>query len=151
MKKINLLMAFVLFTVTGAFAQVFKPVQWSVATKKISAKEAVVVIKANVEEGWHIYGLNVPTGGPIATSFKFTADNGAKANGNVAAKAPKSKFEDVFKMNVPYYNGEVMFQQKVALSGNGKPTKVKGVATFMACDKERCLPPDEYEFAVTIK
>ncbi|GAA4134657.1 protein-disulfide reductase DsbD domain-containing protein [Sphingobacterium lactis] len=150
MKKINLLIALVLFTVTGAFAQVFKPVQWSVATKKVNAKEAVVLIKANVEQGWHIYGLNVPSGGPIATSFTFTPDNGAKVSGKVAAKEPKSKYEDVFKMNVPYYNGEVIFQQKVALA-NGKPTKVKGVATFMACDKERCLPPDEYEFTVTIK
>ena len=150
MKKINLLIAFVLFAISGAFAQVLKPVEWSVATKKINAKEAVVFIKAKVDEGWHIYGLSVPEGGPIATEFKITADNGAKLNGKVAAKAPKSKYEETFKMNVPYYNGEVIFQQKVNLA-IGKPTKVKGTATFMVCDKERCLPPDEYEFAVTIK
>ena len=143
MKKINLLIAFLIFAVSGVFAQVENPVKWSVGFKKLPNNEAVILLKANVEQGWHIYGLNVPSGGPISTSFTFTPGNGA-------AKEPKTKFEDVFKMNVPYYNGEVIFQQKVKLANN-KPTTVKGVATFMACDKERCLPPDEYEFAVTIK
>ncbi|MFZ4262886.1 protein-disulfide reductase DsbD domain-containing protein [Sphingobacterium sp. HJSM2_6] len=150
MKKLNLLIAFVLFTVAGAFAQVFNPVQWSVATKKISKTEAVVLVKATIEQGWHIYGLTVPAGGPISTSFEFTPVNGAKLTGKPIAKEAKTKYEDVFKMEVPYYNGEVVFQQKVKLANN-KPTTIKGVATFMACDKERCLPPDEYEFAVTIK
>jgi len=150
MKKINLLIAFLVFAVSGVFAQVENPVKWSVGFKKVSATEAVILLKANVEQGWHIYGLNVPNGGPISTSFTFTPGNGAKVNGKPAAKEPKTKYEDVFKMDVPYYNGEVIFQQKVKLANN-KPTTVKGVATFMACDKERCLPPDEYEFAVTIK
>ena len=150
MKKINLLIAFLVFAVSGTFAQVVNPVKWSVGFKKLPNNEAVILLKANVEQGWHIYGLNVPSGGPISTSFTFTPANGAKISGKPAAKEPKTKFEDVFKMNVPYYNGEVVFQQKVKLANN-KPTTVKGVATFMACDKERCLPPDEYEFAVTIK
>ncbi|MVZ67321.1 sugar transporter [Sphingobacterium sp. DK4209] len=150
MKRINLLIAFLVFAVSGVMAQVHNPVKWSVGFKKLANNEAVILIKANVEEGWHIYGMNVPAGGPESTTFTYTPANGAKVQGKTLAKEPKSKFEDVFKMNVPYYNGEVVFQQKVKLANN-KPTTVKGVASFMACDKERCLPPDEYEFAVTIK
>lgn len=150
MKKLNLLIALLVFTVSGTVAQVVDPVKWSVGFKKLNDSEAVIFLKANIDEGWHIYGMEVPEGGPISTSFTFEPQNGAKANGNAAAKKPKTKYEDVFKMTVPYYSGEVVFQQKIKLA-NSKPTTVKGVASFMACDQERCLPPDDYEFAVTIK
>lgn len=150
MKKVNLLIALLVFAVSGVFAQVADPVKWSVGFKKLNDSEAVIFLKANIDQGWHIYGMEVPEGGPISTSFTFSPENGAKLNGQAAAKKPKTKYEDVFKMTVPYYSEEVVFQQKVKLA-NGKPTKVTGVASFMACDQERCLPPDDYEFAVTIK
>ena len=150
MKKINLIIACLVFFASSTFAQVENPVKWSVGFKKLNNNEAVILLKANIEQGWHIYGMEVPKGGPISTSFTFTPANGAKVEGKTISVKPKSKYEDVFAMTVPYYNGEVVFQQKVKLT-NGKPTLVKGVAEFMACDKERCLPPDEFEFAVTIK
>lgn len=149
MKKVSLLIVAVLFTITGAVAQIYNPVKWSVASKKLSDKEAVVFIRAAIDNGWHIYGLSVPEGGPIATSFAFASSKDYSLNGKVAAPAPQSKFEEVFDMSVPYYAKEVTFQQKVKL--NKGQTTVKGVVEFMACDKERCLPPDEYAFNVTIK
>ncbi|SFS61781.1 protein-disulfide reductase DsbD domain-containing protein [Sphingobacterium wenxiniae] len=150
MKKFSLLIAAILLTISGAMAQIYNPVKWQVASKKLNNNEAVVYIKAIVDNGWHIYGLNVPDGGPISTSFDFTASKDYTLNGKVAAPAPKSKFEKDFNMNVPYYDTkEVVFQQKIKL--NKAQTTVKGVVTFMACDAQRCLPPDEYAFNVTIK
>ncbi|TYR37031.1 sugar transporter [Sphingobacterium phlebotomi] len=149
MKKVSLLIIAVLFTMAGAVAQIYNPVKWSVASKKLNDKEAVVFIKATIDNGWHIYGLNVPDGGPIATSFAFTPSKDYSPNGKVAAPAPQSKFEKAFDMNVPYYSKEVTFQQKVKL--NKGQTTVKGTVEFMACDAERCLPPDEHVFNVTIK
>ncbi|WP_165384745.1 protein-disulfide reductase DsbD domain-containing protein [Sphingobacterium corticibacterium] len=149
MKKLSLLIVIVLFTMASGVAQIYKPVKWSVASQKLTDKEAVVFIKATIDNGWHIYGLNAPTGGPIATSFAFGASKDYSLNGKVAAPAPKSKFEKVFDMNVPYYTKEVVFQQKIKL--NKGQTTVKGTVEFMACDAERCLPPEEYAFNVTIK
>ncbi|WP_437919271.1 protein-disulfide reductase DsbD domain-containing protein [Sphingobacterium sp. LRF_L2] len=149
MKKLSLLIIAVLCTVGGAIAQIYNPVKWSVASKKLNSKEAVVFVKATIDEGWHIYGLNVPDGGPIATTFQFTPSKDFTLNGKVAAPTPQSKYEKDFKMDVPFYSKEVTFQQKVKLSKN--QTTVKGVVEFMACDKNRCLPPDEYAFNVTIK
>ncbi|PRD50743.1 sugar transporter [Sphingobacterium gobiense] len=149
MKKLSLLIVAVLFIMANVDAQILNPVKWSVASKKLNDKEAVVFIKANIDNGWHIYGLQVPDGGPISTAFTFSPSNNYSLNGKVAAPAPKSKFEKDFDMNVPYYTKEVIFQQKVKLK-NGQPV-VKGVVEFMVCDSERCLPPDEYAFTVTIK
>lgn len=149
MKKLSLLIVAVLFTMAGAMAQIHEPVKWSVASKKLSEKEAVVFVKATIDNGWHIYGLTVPEGGPIATSFAFAPSGDYSLNGKVAAPKPESKFEQAFDMDVPYYSNEVTFQQKVKL--NKGQTSIKGTVEFMACDAEKCLPPDEHTFNVTIK
>ncbi|MBE8722848.1 sugar transporter [Sphingobacterium sp. Ka21] len=150
MKKISLLIVAVLITMTGAFAQIHNPVKWSVASKKLNSKEAVVFIKATIQNGWHIYSQTVGEGGPIPTSFAYKASKDFTLNGKTAEPKPKTKFEDVFKMDVPYFSTEVVFQQKVKLN-TSKPTSVSGTVEFMACDKTQCLPPDEYNFTVTIK
>lgn len=151
MKKISLLVVAVLITITAAVAQIHNPVKWTVASKKLNKNEAVIFVKATIQNGWHIYAQNVPDGGPVPTSFTFSPSKEYTLNGATAPTTKaKSKYEDVFKMNVPYFNQEVVFQQKIKLATN-KPTTVKGVVEFMACDKNQCLPPDEYNFSVTIK
>ncbi|WP_437921841.1 protein-disulfide reductase DsbD domain-containing protein [Sphingobacterium sp. LRF_L2] len=149
MKKITLVVVAAMMMMSAAIAQIHNPVKWSVASKKINSKEAVVFIKATIQDGWHIYGLDVPEGGPISTKFSFSTSSEYTLNGKVAAPAPQSKYEKDFKMNVPYYPKEVTFQQKVKLTKG--QTTVKGVVEFMACDKSQCLPPDEYNFSIAIK
>ena len=150
MKKIGLFIAAVIMTISAVFSQVQTPVKWQVAAKKINSKEAVVLIKATIQNGWHIYGQNVPDGGPVSTSFKFKTSKDFTVVGKPAESVKaKSKYEEVFRMNVPYFNNEVVFQQKVKL--NGKQASVSGTVEYMACDKSQCLPPDEYNFTVSIK
>ncbi|WP_196934150.1 protein-disulfide reductase DsbD domain-containing protein [Sphingobacterium hungaricum] len=149
MKKLNLVIAVFIFSITASFAQIYNPVKWEVAFKKFSSTEATVYIKATIEDGWHIYSQTVGDGGPIATSFKYKASKDFALNGKTIEPKAKTKYEDVFKMNVPYFSKEVVFQQKVKL--NAGKAAVSGTVEFMACDAERCLPPDEYAFTVNIK
>lgn len=151
MKKFSLLIVAVLISVTAAVAQIHNPVKWSVASKKLNKDEAVVFIKATIQSGWHIYAQNVADGGPVPTSFTFKPSKEYSIVGSTAPTTKaKSKYEEVFKMNVPYFNQEVVFQQRIKLT-NGKPATVTGTVEYMACDKSQCLPPDEYTFNVTVK
>ncbi|MFU1855537.1 sugar transporter [Sphingobacterium sp. CZ-UAM] len=149
MKKLVLLMTAVIFMITAAFAQIHKPVKWTVASKKLNNKEAIVYVKATIQNGWHIYSQNVKDGGPIPTSFTFANATDYVLAGKTAEPKPKVKHEEVFKMDVGYFTNEVIFQQKVTLK-KGTAT-VKGSVEWQACDASQCLPPDEYAFAVTIK
>jgi DsbC/DsbD-like thiol-disulfide interchange protein len=149
MKKLVLLITAVIFAVTGAFAQIHKPVKWTVQSKKMNNKKARVYVKATIQNGWHIYSQNLKDGGPIPTSFNFTKATDYTLVGKTAEPKPKVKHEEVFKMDVGYFTNEVIFQQKVAL--NKGATTVKGTVEWQACDASQCLPPDEYAFAVTIK
>jgi len=149
MKKLILLMTAVLFAVTGAFAQIHKPVKWTVASKKLNNNEAIVYVKATIQNGWHIYSQNIKDGGPIPTSFTFAKSGDYGIIGKTAEPKPKVKHEEVFKMDVGYFTNEVIFQQKVKL--NKGTATVRGTVEWQACDASQCLPPDDYAFAVTIK
>ncbi|GAB3955102.1 hypothetical protein GCM10028805_41670 [Spirosoma harenae] len=149
MKK--MLLAIVVFLMAlQVKAQIEKPVRWSYAAKKTSPTEAVLLMKATIDKGWHIYSQNVKEGGPIKTTFKFTpASTYALANKTQEPK-PITKLEKVFDMEVSYFENAVVFQQKIKLKGTG-PVTVKGSVEFMSCNDQKCLPPDELEFSIPVK
>jgi len=147
MKKL-LLVLVILFAGCRAFAQVEGHVTWAYAAKKVSATEAVVLLKATIDDGWHIYSLNVKDGGPIKTSFKFKPSKEYAVVGKPIEPKPITKFEKSFSMNVSYFEGSVVFQQKVKLTG--KKATVKGTLEYMTCNDQKCLPPEDVEFDVAV-
>lgn len=149
MKRITLVFAFLLFTVLGASAQIETPVTWSYAQKKISNTEAIVYLKATIQDGWHIYSQTVKPGGPVKTTIKFNPSKDFIKVGNTIEPKPLTKFEKVFDMNVGYFENQVVFQQKVKLKNPS--AVVSGTIEFMVCDASKCLPPDEVKFSVQVK
>jgi len=149
MKKIILVFTLLLATALGVSAQIENPVTWSYAQKKISNTEAIVYVKATIQDGWHIYSQNVKPGGPVKTTIKFNPSKEYSKVGITSEPKPLSKFEKVFDMNVGYFEKQVVFQQKVKL--NKPETTVSGTIEFMVCDESRCLPPDEIKFSVQVK
>jgi len=148
MKKLLLIIA-VMFAGRSAFAQIESRVNWAYAAKKVSATEAVVYLKATIDEGWHIYSLNVKDGGPIKTSFKFTPSKEFTLVGKTTEPANAvTKFEKTFGMNVSYFEDAVIFSQKIKLKG--KKASVKGTLEYMTCNDQKCLPPETVAFAVNV-
>ena len=149
MKKIVLTLMLVMAG-TLLKAQILTPVTWAYAAKRISKTQAMVMIRATVDEGWHIYSQNVADGGPVKTTFTFSADKKYQLAGKTIEPKPITRYEKAFGMNVSYFEHSVVFQQKVKLNGAG-PVVVKGSLEYMTCNDEKRLPPDNLEFTVTIK
>ncbi|MBB5397394.1 protein-disulfide reductase DsbD N-terminal domain-containing protein [Mucilaginibacter sp. AK015] len=148
MKKVFLAVVALMITF-GAKAQIESHVRWSYAAKKTSATEAVVLIKATMDEGWHIYSQNVKEGGPVKTSFTFAPSKDYALVGKPVEPKPITRYEKVFGMNVGFFENSVIFQQKIKLK-SAKATTVKGKLEFMTCNDSKCLPPDEVEFSVPL-
>jgi len=146
MKKLLIIIA-VLFA-AGAQAQILTPVKWSYAAKKTSPTEAVVLIRATIDKGWHIYSQTVKDGGPVKTSFTFPASKEYTLVGKTIEPTPITRFEKSFSMNVSFFENTVTFQQKIKLKA-GKAT-VKGQLEYMTCNDQKCLPPDNVDFTVEI-
>jgi len=148
MKKLLILIT-VLMMSTGAFAQIESPVKWAYGAKRISPTEAVVFLKATIDDGWHIYSSNQKEGGPIKTSFEFTPSKDYVTVGKPSEPTPVTKFEKSFNMDVLYFENSVTFQQKVHLKTAGA-TVVKGKLEYMTCNDHKCLPPEDVDFSVEL-
>jgi len=148
MKKLLLLMTVLLIS-AASYAQIESPVKWSYAAKKLSNTEAVIFLRATIQDGWHIYSLNVGDGGPIKTSFKFTPSKEYALVGAVSEPAPVKKYEEAFKMNVTYFEKTVTFQQKIKLKA-GNVSAIKGQLEYMTCNDKKCLPPEDVDFSIPL-
>ena len=134
------------FIATGSlFADVIKPVKWENSITKIDERIYEITFKASIDKGWHLYGLNIPEGGPIATSFNFNTINNAQLEGKISSSVkPEVKYDKTFEMELELFDGSVSFRQKVKQTSEN--ASIVGFIEFMACDDSRCLPPSEIDF-----
>ena len=148
MKKISVLL-FALTISIAAFAQIEAPVKWAYKAKRLGPNEAVILMKANIQPGWHIYSQTLKPGGPIKTSFKFAPSKHYALIGTPIEPTPKIKYEKDFKMNVGYFVKEVVFQQKIKTKTTS-PIDVKGSLEYAVCNSIKCLPPEELAFNIPL-
>ena len=149
MKKFIITTLVLSFMALATRAQILTPVHWSYGAKKLNNNEAVIFIKATIDDGWHVYSQYVKDGGPIKTTFTFPASPEYTLVGKTIEPTPITRNEKVFKMDVSFFEHEVIFQQKIKLKA-GQAT-VKGTLEYMTCNDHQCLPPDDIDFSVPVK
>lgn len=131
-------------------AQIINPVKWSYSAEQ-KDKEATLILKATVENKYHIYSQFLGDGGPIPTSFKFEPSADYELIGKTIEPPPHTFYDSTFEMTLAYFDVPVVvFRQKVKIKTT-KPFSIKGSLEFMACDDKMCLPPDGQEFKIKIK
>lgn len=148
MKKILAITAALMLSL-GAFAQVENKVKWKFGAKRTSATEATVFAIATLEDGWHIYSQHINEGGPTKTEFTFSPSKTYSLAGKTVEPKTVAKFDKQFKMNIGFFEKEVVFQQKVKLKSANAVT-VKGKVEFGVCNDRQCLPPDEVAFNIPV-
>ena len=147
MRRSAFLLYFLCFFIF-ANAQIFDPIKWSFSTKDISESEKELVFTAKIDNGWHLYGLQLPEGGPIATEFNFTSIKGAKLIGKPkASRSPIFKYDALFDMELNWYDDDVSFTQTIQLTEND--FSIKGEVRYMGCNDENCMPPTPEDFSFT--
>lgn len=148
--KIALFYLALLFLVNSANGQILKPVKWTSSVNKISAQEYELVIKAKIDNHWHLYSQQVPEGGPIPTTFYFKDSLKAyQFIGKTQEGKGIESFDNVFQMDIKYFEKESVFKQKVRILNPNVKT-ILGMVEFMACDDKSCLPPTEVDLTFNI-
>ena len=130
-------------------AQIIDPIKWSFSSAQ-DGNELKLNFKASMEKGWHLYDTNLPEGGPISTQFVFEDSASVEMVGELLkSPAPVEKFDNTFQMNLRYFNDTALFSQVVRLKEAGL-RKIRGHVSFMGCNDETCLPPNDapFEFPV---
>ncbi|MBC7912709.1 MAG: thioredoxin family protein [Pyrinomonadaceae bacterium] len=145
----TVLLFWLLISYTSGFAQIENPVKWSFASKVLDKNTAELILKADIQPGWHLYSQFIAEGGPIPTSFTFNPSKEYSLIGK-ATESPKpiSAFDTNFNMKIAWFEKQVIFRQVIKIA---KSATITGKLEYMVCNDEKCLPPTEVEFNIPIK
>ncbi len=137
------------FLAGGVAAQ--NPSKWvldsPVKGKAIKAgEEFEVKVKAEVEPGWYLYGLDQPEGGPIATRVTLPEAIPFELVGQVGFPPPKTKEDQNFivdgkPLQTKYYEQAVEFTVRLKAKQDTTADSIAIDVRFQLCDDRVCLPP----------
>lgn len=92
--------------------------KWTFSVNPTGPGEAELVMKADVEKGWHIFALVSHDGddGSLPTEFTFAPNpNYELAGGVIETQKPIKRFEEGFGTNSFLFLGSVTWKQKIKL------------------------------------
>ena len=146
----NFFLSLLLLITISSYSQVnLNPVTWVFSFEAINDKEGFIVLKATIEDKWHIYSQKQNGDGPIPTSFKFTKSKAFIVIDSTIEPNAEKIYSEVFGSDVISFSKEVVFKQKIQRK-NKKQFEIKGELEYMACNDNSCLPPKTIPFVVII-
>jgi cytochrome c biogenesis protein CcdA/thioredoxin-related protein len=139
-----------LILVCAANAQVYNPLTWKFSQKQISDSEYLVTLHVDIQKGWHTFEQHSDSNGPIPMAFTYTPAPDYKLEGKtIDADSCITKYDSTFKVIIKYYLNQATFTQKIVVN-SPKGFTLKGNAYCQICNESMCLPPKEFDFAITI-
>ena len=129
---------------TWAFGQ--EKIQWSFDYVPYPAS---LQISAKIENGWHLYALDLdPSIGPVPTQIVLEKNKAVQVlNAFEASTKPKQSYDPNFGAEVSYFENSFEARNRIKVK---KPTTIKGELTYMLCDDKRCLPPQTVPFVIKV-
>jgi hypothetical protein len=140
------LQLFVFFSLLSTWAFGQEKIQWSFEFEPYPAS---LQISAKIENGWHLYALDLdPSIGPVPTQIVLEKNKAVQVlNGFEAATKAKQSYDPNFGAEVSYFEQSFEARNRIKVK---KPTTVKGELTYMLCDDKRCLPPQTIPFEIKV-
>lgn len=146
MKRLLSLIAFC--GALGLSAQIYEPITWQFEHKAISDTTGEILIKATIDDSWHLYSMELPEGGPKPTNIVFDKVENATLIGEISSTSPVvEEYDANFDMTLSWYNNEVTFTQQISYP-DASAIYVSGYVEYMACNDKTCLPPTEETFSI---
>lgn len=145
---IQAFIALILFATAG-LAQT--PAKWSLSSeaqgKTLRSGEVLTAqIKAQIDAGWHLYALEQPEGGPIATTIKVTEGKPFEITGKIDSPKPTVKSDPNFlidgkALETKFFTEGVTFSVPLKSTAETTAEALSFDVRFQLCQDTRCLPP----------
>ncbi|NLA49016.1 MAG: disulfide bond formation protein DsbD [Bacteroidales bacterium] len=143
-----LFLIFMLITIS-ARSQIFDPAVWNFGYEDKGNNVYEIIITATIDEGSHIYSMDIPEGGPIPTSIRFDRVFSWTPEGDsYEVTGAEEIFDEAFGMKIKSFSNKAEFRQKIR--GNVPAFTVTGAVNYMACNNVTCSPPKDVEFEINI-
>jgi Disulphide bond corrector protein DsbC len=146
---------------TGAWgignAQVAGPtVDWVASWKASSAVKpggrGDLELSGVVQNGWHVYALTQPPGGPVALRVSIDDNPIAGLGGAPSGSAPESKHDPSFDLETRFYTHSFAVRVPVNLKPQADAGKqlIPVSVRFQACSARECQPPKTVHLSVPV-
>jgi thiol:disulfide interchange protein DsbD len=128
-------------------------VQWTLAPIAAPIQDgatATVRVDARIQDGWHIYSITQPAGGPIPTRITVPPNQPFESAGDAEPTAqPRVAFDDAFKMNVQMHEKAIGFTVPIRAVGTAATAadSVHVNVRYQVCNESLCLPPQTARLA----
>lgn len=150
MKRTIFSIAILLLTFIGAFSQIKTPIKWNNKVEMTSAQEGDFVFVVTVDQGWHLYGFNLPEGGPKSTNIIFDKNDNVELIGSIVPSIPPvEKVDPIFSLQLSWWDSNVTFKQKFRIKEDVKTT-ITGRIEFQGCNNESCIAPTKEVFSLEV-
>lgn len=147
MKRYLLAIIATLAVISGIHAQILKPVTWSSSVEMNDERNGRLIFKASIDEGWHLYGIDLPDGGPNPTTFTFDKVEGMTLNGDITpSRKPHEQVDMVFHLKLNWWEDKVDFYQDFTLNEPNGAYLVEASVRFQGCNDGSCIPPSTETF-----
>ncbi len=135
----------------GISAQILDPIKWSSHISMDTENSGEITFVAEIKKGWHLYGLQLPDGGPRPTSFIFKKLDGVELTGSIIpSQQPKESFDKAFNLKLKWWDTSITFKQPFKIIGkNGYA--IEGEIRYQGCNDSSCMAPQKETFSFSSK
>jgi len=153
MGRLKSLMFSSLLLCVAAFPQKIDPIQWTLASDTARAAPGSTVtlhLKAVADEGWHLYSLTTPVGGPIVTTASIVEAPGLKS-ARLFQPPPIRQLDPNFKIDTETFEKTIDFPVVVELAPDAMGViELTANVRYQSCTERQCLPPRKKTAAFTL-
>jgi suppressor for copper-sensitivity B len=114
-----------------------------------------LVVTAVIEQGWHLYAVDQPRGGPTPTVIRVASDAPLVPTGPFVPDQPPVAHEvddiPAWKgLELREHAGTVVWRVPLKVNPSGSGERITGSVTFQLCQDTSCLPPETVDFVAAL-
>jgi len=119
---------------------ILEPVEWNIKAEYKGDRTIDVFFTATIDDGFHLYSVDVPEDGPLPTEFIFENPVGFELVGKaIEITTPIEEFDDIFELDIKFFEHEATFKQTIKLTTEELQIPVVGEIAYMVCNDVGCV------------
>ncbi len=119
-------------------SKILEPVEWDITSSKNNDGNIEIVFDASIDQGYHLYSLVIPDGGPLPTVFSFEDSDSYKLKSDaIEVSTPIEEYDDVFEMSINFFEDKASFKQVIEPKKDN--INVVGEIAYMVCNETGCI------------
>jgi thiol:disulfide interchange protein DsbD len=139
-----------LLRTTFFFPQDIQPVKWNISLKSDQPCRPVLILKAEIQKGWHVYSLKkLLDDGPNPTVIKLENSADYALADSITESPVHEEMDKVFEVKVQFHENTAEFYVPIKILSKKDKITFKGTYEYQACDSARCIFPPAESFELT--